>query len=121
MIDTDEFIQQLIKKAMPNVEEEDIQTMIEDTQPILYDRVISNIMEQIEEKDREKILDTLETKGVTAEVTEYLTSKIPNFPEFMEKTYNEFETMYLENFKKFDEEFKDEDLIDTDEDEIEKK
>jgi hypothetical protein len=33
----------------------------------------------------------------------------------MEKIYDDFQTMYLKEFKNFEKEFKDEDLIDTEE------
>jgi hypothetical protein len=46
---------------------------------------------------------------VTPEVADYLKSKIPNFPEFLEKVYDEFETMYLKEFKSFEKEFAPED------------
>jgi len=42
---------------------------------------------------------------VTPEVAEYLKTKIPNFPEFLEKTYNDFETMYIKEFRNFEKEF----------------
>jgi hypothetical protein len=53
---------------------------------------------------------------VTPEVADYLKGKIPNFPEFLEKIYDDFETMYLKEFKSFEEEFKDEEFEDEDED-----
>lgn len=117
MIDTDTFIEQLLIKAIPDIDDEGLDMMIEDTKPVLYDRVMTNIIEKIDEKDGQWFLENIEKKGVTPEITDYLKSKIPNFPEFMEKIYEDFQTMYLKEFKKFEEEFKDEDLIDTDEEE----
>lgn len=114
MIDTDTFIEQLLIKAIPDIDDEGLDMMIEDTKPVLYDRVMTHIIEKIDEKDGQWFLETIETKGVTPEVTEYLKSKIENFPEFMEKVYEDFQTMYLKEFKNFEKEFKDEDLIDTD-------
>lgn len=119
MIDTDTFIEQLLIKAIPDIDDEGLDMMIEDTKPVLYDRVMTHIIEKIDEKDGQWFLETIETKGVTPEVTEYLKSKIENFPEFMEKVYEDFQTMYLKEFKNFEKEFKDEDLIDTDEEETE--
>lgn len=119
MIDTDTFIEQLLIKAIPDIDDEGLDMMIEETKPVLYDRVMTHIIEKIDEKDGQWFLENIEKKGITPEVTEYLKSKIENFPEFMEKIYDDFQTMYLKEFKKFEEEFKDEDLIDTDEEETE--
>lgn len=119
MIDTDTFIEQMLIKAVPEIDDEGLDMMIEDTKPVLYDRVMTHIIEKIDEKDGQWFLETIETKGVTPEVTEYLKSKIKNFPKFLEKIYDDFETMYLKEFKNFEKEFKDEDLIDSDEEETE--
>lgn len=113
MIDTDAFIQELILKAIPDVEKEELDAMIEETQPVLYDRVITHIISQIDEKSGQKFIDILETEGVTPEVAEYLKNKIPNFQKFLEKTYEEFEVMYLKEFKSFEKENQDENTIDS--------
>ncbi len=107
MIDTETFIEQMIIKAIPDIDDEWLDMMIEDTKPVLYDRVMTHIIDKIDEKDGQGMLDILETKGVTPEVADYLKEKIPNFPEFLEKIYDEFETMYLKEFKDFEQEFKD--------------
>ncbi len=96
----------MIIKAIPDIDDDGLDMMIEDTKPILYDRVMTHIIEKIDEKDGQWFLDILEKKWVTPEVAEYLKSKIPNFPEFLEKIYNDFETMYLKEFKNFEKEFK---------------
>jgi len=106
MIDTDTFIEQLIIKAIPDIDDDGLDMMIEDTKPVLYDRVMTHIVGKVNEKDGQWFLDILEKKGVTPEVAEYLKSKIENFPEFLENIYNDFETMYLKEFKNFEQEFK---------------
>ncbi len=105
MIDTDTFIEQLIIKAMPDIDDDGLDMMVEDTKPVLYDRVMTHIVEKIDEKDGQWFLDNIETKWVTPKVAEYLKSKIPNFWEFLENIYNSFETMYLKEFKNFEKEF----------------
>ena len=106
MIDTDTFIEQMIIKAVPEIDDEGLDMMIEDTKPVLYDRVMTHIVGKIDEKDGQWFLDILEKKWVTPEVADYLKSKIENFPEFLEKVYDDFETMYLKEFKNFEKEFK---------------
>lgn len=112
MIDTDTFIEQMIIKAIPDMDDEGLDMMIEDTKPVLYDRVMTHIVGQIDEKDGQWFLDKLETEWVTPEVADYLKTKIPNFQEFLEKTYDEFETMYLKELKNFENEFPPEDFED---------
>ncbi|MEI6774281.1 MAG: hypothetical protein WCL18_05860 [bacterium] len=51
MIDTDTFIEGLIIKAMPDVDEQGLEMMIEETKPVLYDRVMTHIVGKIDEKD----------------------------------------------------------------------
>ena len=114
MKDTDEFIEQLIMNAIPDVDEQELETMIEETKPVLYDRVITHIIDQVPEKERQWILDILETQWVTQEVADKLKSQIPNFPKFLEKVYADFETMYLKEFKSFEKEFGDEEFDDED-------
>lgn len=114
MIDTDMFIEKMIIKAMPDLDDEGLSMMIEDTKPVLYDRVMTHIIGQINEKDGEWFLDKLEKEWVTAETADYLKSKIPNFQQFLEKTYNDFETMYLKELKSFEKEFPLEDFKDED-------
>lgn len=117
MIDTDAFIEGVIIKAVPDIDEQGLEMMIEETKPVLYDRVMTHIVGKIDEKDGQWFLDILEDKGVTPEVADYLKDKIPNFPEFLEKIYDDFETMYLKEFKNFEDEFQDEEFEDEDEDE----
>ena len=62
MIDTDQFIEDLIIKAIPDVDEQGLEMMIEETKPVLYDRVITHIVEQIDEKDGDKFFDMIEEK-----------------------------------------------------------
>jgi hypothetical protein len=95
--------------------------MVEETKPVLYDRVITQIIDQVEEKEKQWILESIETRWITKEVAESLKSQIPNFPDFLEKVYNDFETMYLKEFKWFEKEFQDETFDDEDEDEDKKK
>lgn len=51
MIDTDTFIEQMIIKAVPEIDDEGLDMMIEDTKPVLYDRVMTHIVGKIDEKD----------------------------------------------------------------------
>ena len=115
MIDTDTFIEGVIIKAMPDVDEQWLEMMIEETKPVLYDRVMTHIVGKIDEKDGQWFLDILEKEWVTPEVADYLKSKIENFPEFLEKVYDDFETMYLKEFKSFEKEFGNEEFDDEDE------
>ena len=100
---------------MPEIDDEGLDMMIEDTKPVLYDRVMTHIVDKIDEKDGQWFLDILEKKWVTPEVADYLKSKIENFPDFLEKVYDDFETMYLKEFKNFEKEFDNEIIEDEDE------
>ena len=60
MIDTDIFIEQMIMKVVPEIDEEGLDMMIEETKPVLYDRVMTHIVGKIDEKDGQGFLDILE-------------------------------------------------------------
>jgi hypothetical protein len=62
MIDSDTFIEQMLIRAMPEIDDEGLDMMIEDTKPVLYDRVMTHIVNKIDEKDGQGFLDILETK-----------------------------------------------------------
>jgi len=51
MIDTDIFIEQMLIKVIPDIDDEGLEMMIEETKPVLYDRVMTHIVGQIDEKD----------------------------------------------------------------------
>jgi hypothetical protein len=51
MIDTDQFIEDLIIKAVPDIDEQELEMMIEETKPVLYDRVMTHIVSKVDEKD----------------------------------------------------------------------
>ncbi|MEI6118629.1 MAG: hypothetical protein WCP92_05395 [bacterium] len=51
MIDTDIFIEQMIIKVVPEIDDEGLEMMIEETKPVLYDRVMTHIVGKIDEKD----------------------------------------------------------------------
>ena len=62
MIDTDTFIEQMLFKVMPDIDDDGLEMMIEETKPVLYDRVMTHIVGKIDEKDGQGFLDILETK-----------------------------------------------------------
>lgn len=54
MIDTDLFIEDLIIKAIPDIDEQGLEMMIEETKPVLYDRVMTHIVGKIDTLDHQK-------------------------------------------------------------------
>ncbi|MEI7918904.1 MAG: hypothetical protein WCH65_01460 [bacterium] len=62
MIDTENFLEQLILKAMPDADKEEIEMMIDETEPTLYNRIISSIAEKIDNEKGQATLDILEEK-----------------------------------------------------------
>ena len=54
MIDTDTFIEQMIIKAVPDIDDDGLDMMIEDIKPVLYDRVMTHIVGKMDTLDRQK-------------------------------------------------------------------
>jgi len=107
MFNNETFIEQLIIKANPDLDDNAIDLMTEEIEPMVFDRVMTNIAAKFTDEQAEKFMELVEKKSPETEIYQYLDKTIPNYEKFMEKVYDEFETMYLKEYK--NEEFEDED------------
>jgi len=96
------FLEQLILKANPDLDDTGIEMMVSDAKPVLQERVFTNIMAKLNPDQRKHLINLTENKNyVSWETYNYLCSVIPNYEQFIQKVYDDFEKMYLENFKEF--------------------
>lgn len=91
------FLDDLLLQA--GFEEDAIWLLKEDLRPILQERIILSITNELNEEDRAHFLDLLDAEQFE-ELNAYLKSTIPNYEVFLMEVYAQFEDEYLENFEK---------------------
>jgi D-ribose pyranose/furanose isomerase RbsD len=68
----------------------------------LQERIFTKIISILNEDQRVELAKiTDQNQWVNGKVYEYLATQISNYESFMEKTYQEFEDMYLKEYKHF--------------------
>ena len=101
-MDNRDFLEQLILKADPNIDDEGLEMFVTDAEPVLEEWVFTNIISRLSESQRKEIIKITDKKNYSSwEAYEYLSKAIPNYEGFMKKVYEEFEETYKVNFKKF--------------------
>ena len=98
MFSNERFIEQLLLKSMPNMDDEAINLMIEDVKPVLEDWVFTHIVANLLDDELLEFTQLLDKKN-KQEIQNYLDKKIPNYEQFIEKTYMDFEKMYIKEFQ----------------------
>lgn len=99
MFDNNLFIEQLIIKAMPDLDNDGLDLLKEDVKPIVFDRVMTNIAAKMNDAQAEEFMQLVEKKASEKDILEYLNKIIPNYETFIENIYDEFEIMYLKECK----------------------
>ncbi len=98
----EDFLEQLILKANPDLDDAGIEMLVADAQPVLEERVFTNIIKRLSPDQREQLIAITDDKQYTSwKAYKFLLNTIPNYEHFIENVYNEFERMYLENYKRY--------------------
>ena len=100
MFDNEIFIEQLIIKANPDLDDDAIDLMTEEIEPMIFDRVMTNIANKFTDDQAEKFMELVEKKAPEKDIYDYLDKTIPNYEQFMANVYDEFEAIYLKEYKK---------------------
>jgi len=96
------FLEQLILKADPEIDDAGLEILVADAEPILQEWVFTNIVSKLTADQRQKLIQITENDNyITWKAYEYLSSVIENYEDFIWKVYDDFEKMYLKNFKEF--------------------
>ena len=96
------FLEQLILKANPDLDDAGIEMLVADAEPVLQERVFTNIIKKLSpERRKELIAITDNEQYISWKAYEFLVKAIPDYEHFIENVYNEFEKMYLENYKRY--------------------
>lgn len=97
-----DFLEQLIIKADPDIDDAGLEMMVSDAEPVLQERVFTKIIVELDENQRVELNKiTNQNKWIDGKVYEFLFNQIPNYEDFIEWVYKEFENMYLSDYKHF--------------------
>jgi len=96
----DDFLESVLIKAwIP--QDDAFGYFVEQAEPVLNDRVITNVTWQLDEEQLDTFMNLAAKKADESVIYNYLCSVIPNYEEFIWKVYDDFEKMYLDYFKEF--------------------
>ena len=101
MVDQETFIEQLIIKANPDIDDEGLDMLVEDVKPVLIDRVMTNIASMLTEEQLKWFNELFKKNGIDNKMYDYLAKEIPGYERFIDQVYDDFEKMYLEEYKRF--------------------
>jgi len=100
-MENEDFLEQLILKANPDLDDTGIDMLIADAKPVLEDRVFTNIMKDLSPEQRKQLADISDHNYISWKVYEFLSKAIPEYEHYIEWIYDKFEKMYLENYKRY--------------------
>ena len=99
-MDRDNFLEKVLIKAwIP--QDDNFHHFMEQAEPILNDWVLTNVAWALNEEQFETFINLASDQKNEDAIYKYLSSVIPNYDKFIKKVYDDFEKMYLENFKYF--------------------
>ena len=97
-----DFLEQLILKLNPDIDDTGLEMMVSDAEPVLEEWVFTNIIARLDLKQREEIITISKNNNYTEwDSYKYLSKAIPDYENFIQKIYDDFEKMYKENFENF--------------------
>ncbi len=98
----EDFLEQLILKANPDLDDIGIDMLVADAEPVLEEWVFTNIIKKLSPEQRKQLISITDDNQYTSwKAYEFLVEAIPNYEHFIENVYKEFEKMYLENCKRY--------------------
>jgi hypothetical protein len=100
------FIEQLLIKAMPDIDDEALDLMIEEVDPVLYDRVTTHLALKLNDDQKGEFARLIETDASYENIYKFLEEAIPGYEDFIAVVYDTFEEQFLKDFPKFEEEMK---------------
>lgn len=98
----DRFLETVLIKAWVP-QDENFGYYMDQAEPVLDDRVLTNVAWALNEEQLDTFMDLASKEASEDVIYEYLSSVIPNYEEFIWKVYDDFEKMYIENFRAFSE------------------
>ena len=96
----EDFLEQLILKANPDLDDAGVEMLVADAEPVLEEWVFTNIIKELSPDQRKQLITITDDKQYKSwKAYRFLVKAIPNYESFIQDVYEKFEKMYLENFK----------------------
>ena len=101
MFDNETFIEQLLIKADPEIDDEALDLMVEDVKPVLIDWITTHLAKKLTDTQLQEFMKLIKKWASGDEIQIYLDNELPDYEEFINKVYDDFENMYLDNYTSF--------------------
>lgn len=90
---------------MPDIDDTALEMMSDEVNPVLYDRVITNVATKLNDEQMWTFADLIKKESSYEDIYAFLIEAIPGYETFIEKVYDDFEAKYLEDFAYFQKDF----------------
>jgi len=90
----EDFIYNLLIEAWYSPDKDDFESLKEEMEPLLMDKIISRVFEELSNDQRKEIMKLFDAKK-EAEALEKIEKMIPDYDNFLEEVFQEFAEEYL--------------------------
>ena len=90
----EDFIYNLLIEAGYSPDKDDFESLKEEMEPLLMDKIISRVFEELSNDQRKEIMKLFDAKK-EAEALEKIEKMIPDYDNFLEEVFQEFAEEYL--------------------------
>ena len=97
-INEEDFIYNLLLEAGYSPDEDDFDDLKEEIEPLLMDKIISRVFEELSNDQRKEIMKLFDAKK-EAEALSKIEKMIPDYDNFLEEVFQEFAEEYLRTVK----------------------
>lgn len=94
----DDFIYNLLIEAGYSPDKDDFDSLKEEIEPILMDKIISRVFEELSNDQRREIMKLFDAKK-EAEALSKFEKMIPDYDNFLEEVFEEFAQEYLKTIE----------------------
>lgn len=94
----EDFIYNLLIEAEYSPEKDDFEGLKEEIEPLLMDKIISRVFEELSNDQRKEIMKLFDAKK-EAEALSKVEKMIPDYDNFLEEVFQEFAEEYLRTVK----------------------
>lgn len=99
MLATDLFLNDTLRKAWFNPQEDDFELLRSDLEPILQDRMMITLLSALPtQENKDKVMELLDS-GKEKEAFAMMETYIPNYEDVLGDMYQEFQDEYVEGMK----------------------
>ena len=97
-INEEDFVYNLLLEAGYSPDEDDFDDLKEEIEPLLMDKIISRVFEELSNDQRKEIMKLFDAKK-EAEALSKIEKMIPDYDNFLEEVFQEFAEEYLRTVK----------------------